>query len=1059
MTEIFRRRYFISLTYILIVVVGVAAWMNIPVEMAPDLNLPSVSVSYSWGSTSPEVMEQEVTRAVERAATRLRNVDNISSTSGEGSSWVSIRFEKDTPVEYRVLELQEYLNGIQEQFPPEVSTPRISRQIPQELRATETFMAWSISGDRPATDLYRFARDNIQMPLLGLEGLADIEIYGAEDPALTVRFNTARLEHYDIDPNTVLRTIRERLNWRSAGFTEQGGLRFSTLIPPDFSSVDDIRRMEIELPQSQRRIPLYTIAEVNVEDYPLTSIKRLNGKTALTMDFLHESGTDALELAEEVRDRMDHIRSIMPADITMKLERDSTEELRRQFSELQYQSVYSLLTVFFILLLFIRRFRAPFLILGSILFSLLMSVSILFFIGYTLNVLTLAGLTVALGMIVDNAVVVFEQVNPGLPAHRTDRMEHIRRELPYTLVPVLGSTLTTVGIFVPLFFTMEQLQIFLVPLAVALTLTLASSVLIALSWIPYALIWLVPPSSRQKDRTLKKRLSRMLDRFLIRGFHLRHRMRWVFYIGFMAAIGLPIFAIEEPDWEETSWPEMTRIYFDNRSNIDPWVGGLPYIFFNDVYFGSPWGGSRQERITVTIRAPQGTPLEETDKIARNYEAIADPYLDAFDYYETNVRSLGAATSQLVFYIKDEYIYRMEPYMFLGEAFMLAARTGNYSISVSGLGESQSVGSFGMSSGSQRITLRGFSYDELVTLAEDIAWRMKRNPRVQEVDIHNTGFGAQQQMSQFVLNLDEQRIASLGLNRGSILNAIRLDANPTNQMGDVELLGERMRLIGRNMELTNYTEDFFNRARRSGGQFFTLADVAHLSKEATMPRIDRENQAYTRTVGVNFLGPYRLANTYITGVLEEVPVPVGASIQYGNSGFFGWGQSGQTRSYVILLLFTILSVWMIVSALLENWRDPMVVILAVPLSLIGVMAGSLWHDISFDRGALAGTLLAVGVVVNNSILLVHEKQRCRALGIFGYRSWVRVYRNKMRAVMITSLTTIGGLVPLVLIGSDAFWTDLATVVIWGLGTSLTLLLLLMGVWEANSGLRRSPLPGE
>lgn len=127
MIEIFRRRYFISLSYLLIAVIGVVAWMNIPLEMAPDLRLPSVTVNYNWGSSSPEVMEQEITRRVEQAATRLRNVERIRSVSNEGRASVTITFEKDTPVEYRVLELQEYLQGLQESLPPGVRPPRINR--------------------------------------------------------------------------------------------------------------------------------------------------------------------------------------------------------------------------------------------------------------------------------------------------------------------------------------------------------------------------------------------------------------------------------------------------------------------------------------------------------------------------------------------------------------------------------------------------------------------------------------------------------------------------------------------------------------------------------------------------------------------------------------------------------------------------------------------------------------------------------------------------------------------------------------------------------------------
>lgn len=1045
MTEIFRRRYFISLSYMLIVVFGLFAWLNIPLEMAPEMHLPSITVSYNWANASPEVMEQEITRPVEQAAVRLRNVEQIRSVSEEGRSMVTVTFEKQTPVEYRVLELQEYLYGLRESLPPQVRQPVINRSIPEELEEQETFMAWSISGDRTNRELYQFARENIRLQLLGLEGLDEIEIHGAEDPALVVRFNSLLAERYEIDTAAILDQVRARLSWHSAGFTEQHGNRKSLLVPPGLHSLESVRNMKISIPGSSRQLRLGELADVQVEDMPAKQIKRLNGKPALSMSFMRESGSDAIRLAQTIREEIARIEQGLPEDISLQLERDTTEELRDQFRDLQAQSVFSLGLVFAILLLFIRRLRAPFVILGSILFSLLMSISILFFLGYTMNILTLAGLTVALGMVIDNAVVVFEQLNPGLPAGREQRLEQVRRELPYTLVPVFGSTLTTIGIFLPLFFAMEELQMFLVPLAVALSLTLLSSVCVALSWIPYALVWLVPATgSTRKARSNGRRNGVGLNGFMLRLFNWRHRFRWIFYVGLVALIGLPLFAIGDPDWEETAWPDFTRAYFDNRDNIDPWVGGLTYRFFNETYFGTPWGGQQQERILVNIRTPQGTPIEEIDKMATTFEQIAVPYTAAFDYYETEISEYSGA--RLQFYLKEEYLYEPEPYRFYGEAMFLAARTGNSGISVSGLGDGFYTGLGGGFSG-HRIELRGFSYDELLLLARDIQTRLERNPRVQEVDIHGTGWGGQR-LFQYVLDLDQEYMAMRNLDRQKVLDAIQLDVSPTRAHGRVELAGERHFLIGQSQSESRYESELLGQVRRSGQILFRLDEIATLSREQTLSRIIREDQAYQRMLFVDFLGPYRLAQNTIESVLDQVPVPVGASIGFGNQGF-NWGEEDQARNYLLLMFLTVLSVWMIVSALLESWFDPMVVILAVPLSLVGVMAGALWHDINFDQGAIAGTLLAIGVVVNNSILLVHEKQRMRALGVHGVRSWVNVYRSKIRPVLITSFTTIGGLLPMIWIGANEFWNDLAVVVAWGLGVSLALLILFMGIWEKRT----------
>lgn len=1050
-SNLFHRRYLISLTYLLVVVIGIVAWRNIALERAPDLNLPKITVSYSWSGISPEVMEKEVTRHVEQAGNRLRDVQSIESVSQEGRSSVTITFNKNAPVDYRMVELREYLNGLQEALPPNVRQGTINRRVPQELQEMQSsFVAYSISGDMPVHDLLEYTRQNIKLPMLGIEGLADIEINGARDPALTIEFNTDMLEKFALNPRQILSQIQTRLQWRSSGYTEASGERSSLLVPPQFEGVTDIRNMKLQLPNSERQLRLSDIAYVAVQDYPARSLRRINGSPSLSMSFMKESGADAIGLAETIRERMSRINESLPASMHLQLERDATEELRKQFGDLQYQAMISLLVVFLVLLFFIRRFRAPFVILGSILFSLLLSVSIMYFIGYTLNIITLAGLTVALGMIIDNAVVVFEELNPKLPAERGSRVVHVKKHLPRTLVPVLGSTFTTVGIFVPLFFAMEELQLFLVPLAVALSLTLISSVFIALSWIPYSLIWLVPTKKNRdqsKESANGKGFFGYIRRPVLWLFHWRHRLRWLFYAGLIIIIGIPLFAIEEPDWEsDTSWPEFTQIYFDNRNEIDPIIGGLPYRFFNDTYFGSPWGGrERQQRINITIRTPQGTPLEEINKMALNFEKIVQPYAEAFSFYQTQITE-SSGTAYMQFYIKDEYNFRVEPYIFYYEAQYLAARTGNSAISVSGLGDSY-YNSFGSSSMGQRITLTGYSYDELLDLAKDLRRRLQRNRRVQSVDISAGGYGARDDLYQYYMALNDEELALRGLSRRDVLEAISLDINPTNTFSRVDINGMQMYLIGRNANRQRFPEALMDE-KRIGTQdsvTFALHEVATLGREKSQSIIERENQAYRRTVSVDFLGPYRLAQNYIKGVIEEMPVPVGSEIQYGRSGF-NFGNDEQTRNLLFMLALTILSVWMIVSALLESWIDPLVVILAVPMALVGVMMGTLWHDLAFDQGAIAGTLLCVGVVVNNSILLMHEKQHQREVGIYGLRSWLYVYRNKMRAVLITTLTTIGGLLPMIIFGESEFWSQLATITVWGLSTSTLLLLLLMGIWE-------------
>lgn len=1017
-------------------------WRLIPVENTPNLNLPSITVSYFWGSTAPEIMEQEITRKVEREANRLRDVTDMVSITSEGRSSVTITFQKHAPIDYRILELREYLFALEETLPDNVMPATVTQQVPKELTDQQTFIVYTLNGHWQPRQLLEYAEKTIKPNLLTLEGLAAIEIQGVRDPVLLVEFDRSKIEQYQISPIQIMAQIRNNLSWRSSGFVDEGNSRFSLVIPPRFKNEADIGAHSIQLPNSLKQITISDIAKVSVAEYPAKTLKRINGDPALTIEFVKESGADAFSLARAIQERMEAMKSQLPDGLTLMLMVDSTEQLREQFEELEFQAVLSAILIFLVVILYVRKVRAPIIIMGSVFFSVLLSMVFLYLIDYSLNIITLAGITISLGMLIDNAVVVFEYINPGLPESRSNRLLHLKKEFPKVIVPVLGSTFTTVGIFVPLLFALEELRIFLLPLAVALTITLCSSVIISFTWIPYALVWLTPSGSMGKDGGGKA--DHFFTKVLLIVFKWKHRLRYVLVASIIAVIGLPIFAIETPEWdseEGTAWPEFTRVYFDNRDIIDPWIGGLSYKFSNEIYFGSPWRRTYEETVNVTIRTPQGTPLSEIDKIVKNYETIAKPYEHAFLFYEANLSEYYGANIRFI--VDPNALTIPAPYYFFGEAMYLAARTGNSGISVSGFGDGISTG-FGGSASSHTIRLRGYSYDELLNLAKDLERRLLTNRRVRSVDINRGYYWSRDDFYQYKLELDEEKILASGLNRREVINSLALDLNPENNFGRIEFGGQDMYLLGRTSSERNYQQDVLQKTRIFDNVNFNIQSIGEIVKEKALTEIRRNNQSYERNVSVDYLGNYRMASEFIEEVIAQTPVPVGAAIEYGGS-FFGFNRSDNTKNLLFITLLSILSVWMIVSALLESFKYPMFVIMAIPFSLIGIMLGSLIHDISFDRGAIAGSLLCIGVVVNNAILIYHQKQLENKDGIFGIRSWLYVYRKRLRPILITTTTTIIGLVPMMIWGGDEFWENLATVVFWGLSGSTVLLLLLTGIW--------------
>ncbi|HKJ30187.1 MAG TPA: efflux RND transporter permease subunit, partial [Balneolales bacterium] len=728
---------------------------------------------------------------------------------------------------------------------------------------------------------------------------------------------------------------------------------------------------------------------------------------------------------------------------------------RNQINSLGQQAWYSLLCVFLVLLLFIHEFRAPLLILSSIALSVLLSIILLYLSGYTLNLYTMAAITIALGMVVDNAIVVYEQVRPGLPDSRKERIRHVAGELRNVIVPVIGNTLTTVGIFIPLIFALQNQRFFLEPLGIAMSLTLLSSILICLTWIPYALIWLIPLRFHTFSfiQTAKKRISGIshnIRSYLPSGrrvallfFYYLHKLRWPVYIALIFLIGIPLFLIPAPNESGSStsshWYDY---YFQNRNKIDNIIGGLSYRFYSNTYFGQPFNISQNQTLSVDINTPLGTPLKEIDKIAHNFEAIAGPYRYAMDYFKTQESEQSGA--RITYHFKKQFVDSAEPYMLKNDAIYLAARTGNSSIGVNGFGQGYYSGGGG-GSVSFRYKLTGYSYNQLLNLANEIKRRLVRNPRVSKVDLTSTSYFSRNNLYQYVLRFNKNRLLLKDLNQGLVTQNLELETNDKYSIGRVYLDNRQLYLMARMKRPERVQNHLMTEHRKVNGKVFSLNQVGHIKKERVMSTIRKDNQSYTRYVSFNFIGPYEYGQQFAKHILKQLPVPLGAKVSFGGSYSFGQN-SKQMHNLILLIIAAIVVVWMIVSALLESWGEPLVIILSIPLSFIGIMSGFLYTYMDFGRGAFAGTMLLIGVVVNNAILLMHGHRLQEQKGIRGTRSWIYTYKNRMTSVLLTTMTTLAGLIPLMLQGSSEFWNTMSVTVFWGLSISTVLIVMLAGIWD-------------
>lgn len=1038
-TQILSRRYAFTLFYVLICVTGWLSFRHLAVEQMPNVQLPSLTANYSWGRTSPEVMEQEITRSLEQTATRLRGVQSITSRSAEGSSSVTVTFQKNVNVDLVQLEWLEYLKVLDQSFPIEVRRGVMSRSVPEEVEGLQTFITYSLYGPYSAFFLKDEAERHIKLPLSGLDGLDKITITGVTEPVLTVSYSASQWSRLGISPNQVISELRERFKWMGSGSISIQGEQFSIVSKPLEANLDSIRAYPVMVNKNLSK-PLGEIAFVEIEDYPQRFIRRINGNTALSINFVKESGADAIGLAEEIHSRMTKMASLLPKDSELRLQQDATEEIRKEIDSLADQSLFSVGFVFLLLLLVIRRIQSPIIIITNILFSLLIAMTGLYLVGQSLNTFTMAALTISIGMLVDNAIVVYDHLEKHIAGKSVLlRNAIIASEMKAVLVPVLGNTLTTIGIFLPLIYSIPSLRYFLEPFGLALGFALIGSVIISLTWMPFLFQWL-----RLSKRKKLLNISGLLRRWLYHFWYWRHRLRWIIMVLLLYTIGLPFYLI--PEYEPVAGTEIEtskigEVWNEYRPFLMKYLGGVGAIFFNDVSFSEPWQRRESESIYVSISTPIGTPLEELDKIAKVFERVAEPYKKYMLYYETILNERTGA--RLIFYFDKESVFIPHPYVLKGELMYLAARTGNSIISVSGFGQGFSTGGFS-SGGNMRLEITGSNYDQLAEVARDIRNRLNKNRRVRDIDINDSNSWNRSDLFHYTLDIDDHKLMQKGMTKPELIYLLRDDIQPEAFAGRISFGGKPIFLKTENRDASTLKDDFMNAMRFSTKQTgFRLSELVDLEREKTMTTITRENQLYSRIISFEYLGSFLNGRDYQNSFVEMYPVPVGVTIQVPNFwARFNIDKSEENQQRWYLLFGSVFVVFLILAGFLNNFGQALKIIGYVLLGFLGVAILAIYWDLMFGRGAYAGSLLLGGVIVNNGLLLFHQSNRfSKDYGMIGYRNYYWTLKAKLRSVWLTTLTTIAGLMPLLIWSSDSFWSSLAFVVISGMTFSTLMISLL------------------
>jgi len=989
-----------AMIFLSFLALGVYSFLNTPIELAPKEDYPKADIVTTWYGVPPEIIQTQVTAPLEEACATVKGITKMSSTSQIGQSRITLEFDPKTDMEFAMLALREALSKTRTVLPDRVR-PVVQPYIPEDFRV-RPFLQYTVSGDYGLQELHEAVKEKLEIGVGSVRGVSAVEVLGGSEPEVRVVLDQSRIKAFGLHPYQINQAIGARLRTFPTGRVRRGNQEFLFKFADAVDSLAEIERT-IVAHSGQAPILVKDVARVEIAYGDIRAIHRINGQPTVSMSVTKERGANTLRVARDVKRKIEELRADLPADLVFKSVDDESEEIRRNLNDLYVLAGLITAIVFVMIFVVLRRFRPSLLILSSIAFSVVITFNLIYAFRISLNMLTLGALALGFGMFVDNSIVVFENIL-RLRERGMEPREAAVQGPREVFVAVMASTLTTSAVFFSFPFFQGKLKIYYLPLAIVITSALLASVVVSFSLIPALSPRLIARKrGGSPEETRSPRFERAL-RVLI-----RHPVEVLLIV---AALLLGAYQ-----------------WFRSEVTIGRWY---------------PWYS--KEYLYVRIGMPPGTDISRTDETIRAFE---DKVLEQGYEKEMNVLVMPENAQVLISFPPDiERSYR--PYALKEELIQLATQFAGIDVSVSGFdpqwySSSMSTGTYY----SSRIKFLGYNLKKLRELTADLERTLLRNPRIKEVrTVSSRSAWWRGDTHEDILRIDKSLLRRYNVDPAYLY--FHLQASIHGNFG----VPARIRTGGKEIAVSvKFPEaaaldsrglsEILIRTR--AGEYLRLSEIATIEEAPIPGAIDREDQQFQQTVMWEFRGPAKAEERYRKAVFESLHLPPGFSATLDE----GWRVTEEEQRQInFAIAVALIIIVMILAALYESFVHPFLVLLAVPLALIGVFVAFVIAKAWFDPTAYIGVILLSGIVVNNAILLVDHINHRRRQGLDLLEAVVQGTRARVRPIVMTTTTTVFGMLPLLLISAEAnrrqIWSSLALCTVGGLITSTLLILAVIPV---------------
>jgi HAE1 family hydrophobic/amphiphilic exporter-1 len=1013
--------------FILIAGFGIYSVTDLAIDLYPEISPPVLLVFTNYTGAGPEEIEQTLTRPLEGALSNVSNIEKISSVSSEGSSQITIEFTWGTNMHEAPNDVRDKLEFVKSLLPAAATTPQIFKFDPSMIPILQLV----VRGNRSPEELKEIAEKNIQPRIEQVDGVALTSVSGGRDRTIMVEIPQNRLEAYNLTLTQVSGMLRGQNMQISAGSIEEGSKNYLIRTSGEYKDLEEIRNTVVAYKgsiaaardpkaKSSQAIRLRDIANVYDGFRREESNVFINGQPGVYITVQKQSGTNSVRTAENVMARLPKINQEIPRGITVEVMHDTTKIIRDSLSQVSTSAISGALLAVVILFIFLRSFRTTLIIGISIPVSIIVTLMLMYFAGLTLNLMTLTGLALGIGMLVDNSIVILENIyryrEKG--AKLTTSAILGSQEM---ITAITASTLTTIVVFAPVALFKSQLGMIgemLSSLSFTIVISLVASLFTAIFLVPVLTSRYLPVSSRKEEPL--EGFRKTADEFLGGLFTgldnlykgalksvLKHRITTLLVIG--AIFGGSLFLIPLTGFE--FMPNM-----------------------------------QDDTITVNVELPIGTKLAITQAVLKQLEIVAQEEIKGY-------KDIIVAAGQRSFF-----------------GFLGGNQTHKGSLTITLPAFAQRIDD----SDTVKAKLRGhfndfpaaiFSFrqgggprgnptpiDILVKSndlekAKEVAEKIKEILSAEVPEVTEPTVDLKDGLPQVEIVIDRDRAYDLGLNIASIGAEIRanVDGIESSKYRDKGSEYDIVVILDpKDRDAIPDLNKLF--VMNPQGRRIPLASFAKLERTTGPVNINRQNQ--TRVIhvtgGVIPNTDLNRTETKIRSIIaREIPADDSYIIEFS-------GDYANLMKYgsklILILLISVALVFGVMASQFESFLDPFIIMFTIPLTLIGVILIHVLTKTNFSTFTAVGLVTLAGVVVNNGIVLVDYTNLLRKRGLAIRDACVEAGGNRLRPILMTTLTTVLGLLPIAVIPSEGadLVKPISMTLLGGLGVSAFLTLFLIPV---------------